>query len=124
MLAVQDQFPPGLLRAAYEGLSHAYEILGRTQDAEAARSRSGRLITDYGVTADDGFRFVPQQLAELAPGVHVAQGYDFSDLAFVLTAEGIVTIDAGPGAAVTAPLIALSSPGGPARYGWCQNMEG
>jgi glyoxylase-like metal-dependent hydrolase (beta-lactamase superfamily II) len=26
--------------------------------------------------------------------VHVAQGYDFSDLAFVLTAEGIVAIDA------------------------------
>ena len=94
VLAVKDQFPPGLLRAAYEGLSRAYEILGRTQEAEAARSRSGRLITDYWVSAGDGFRFVPQRLAELAPGVHVAQGYDFSDLAFVLTAEGIVAIDA------------------------------
>jgi len=94
VLAVKDQFPPGLLRAAYEGLSHAYEILGRTQKAEAARSRSGRLITDYWVTPDDGFRFVPHKLAELAPGVHVAQGYDFSDLAFVVTAEGIVAIDA------------------------------
>ena len=94
VLAVKDQFPPGLLRAAYEGLSHAYEILGRTQKAEAARSRSGRLITDYWVTPDDGFRFVPHKLAELAPGVHVAQGHDFSDLAFVVTAEGIVAIDA------------------------------
>ena len=46
------------------------------------------------VAAGDGFRFVPHKLAELAPGVHVAQGYDFSDLAFVLTAEGIVAIDA------------------------------
>jgi len=70
------------------------EGFGWTQDAEAARSRSGRLITDYWVTAGDGFRFAPQQLAELAPGVHVAQGYDFSDLAFVLTADGIVAIDA------------------------------
>ena len=32
VLAVKDQFPPGLLRAAYEGLSHAYESLGRTQE--------------------------------------------------------------------------------------------
>jgi glyoxylase-like metal-dependent hydrolase (beta-lactamase superfamily II) len=94
VLAVKDQFPSGLMRAAYQGLSQAYEILGRTQEAEAARSRSGRLITDYWVTAGDGLRFVPRKLAELAPGVHVAQGYDFSDLAFVLTAEGIVAIDA------------------------------
>jgi glyoxylase-like metal-dependent hydrolase (beta-lactamase superfamily II) len=94
VLAVKDRFPPGLMRAVYEGLSHAYELLGRTEEAEAARSRSGRLITDYSVTADDGFRFVPQKLVELAPGVHVAQGYDFSDFAFVVTAEGIVAIDA------------------------------
>jgi glyoxylase-like metal-dependent hydrolase (beta-lactamase superfamily II) len=94
VLAVKDQFPPGLMRAVYEGLARAYAVLGRTAEAAAARTRSGRLITDYWVTADDGFRFVPQQLAELAPGVHVAQGYDFSDLAFVVTADGIVAIDA------------------------------
>jgi len=74
VLAAKDQFPPGLLRAAHEGLSQAYGILGRTEEAEAARSRSGRLITDYWVTADDGFRFVPHKLAELALDVHVAQG--------------------------------------------------
>jgi len=94
VLAVKDQFPPGLLRAAYDGLAHAYGILGRTQEAEAARSRSGQLITDYWVTADSGFRFVPQKLAQLAPDVHVAHGYDFSDFAFVITADGIVAIDA------------------------------
>jgi glyoxylase-like metal-dependent hydrolase (beta-lactamase superfamily II) len=94
VLAARDQFPPGLLRAVYGGLSRAYEILGRAQEAQAAQSRSGRLITDYWVTADAGFRFVPQRLAELAPGVHVAQGYDFSDIAFVPTAGGIVAIDA------------------------------
>ncbi len=32
---------------------------------------------------------------ELAPKVYVAQGYDFADLAFVLTDDGIVAIDAG-----------------------------
>jgi glyoxylase-like metal-dependent hydrolase (beta-lactamase superfamily II) len=94
VLAVKDQFPPGFMRAAYEGLSRAYGTLGRTQDAEAARSRSGRLITDYWVTADGGFRFVPQKLTELAPDVHVAQGYDFSDFAFIITTDSIVAIDA------------------------------
>lgn len=96
VLAVRDQFPPGLLRAVYAGLSRAYEVLGREEEARLARIRSGpgRLIADYSVTAADGFRFAPQRLTELAPDVHVAQGYDFSDLAFVVTTEGIVVIDA------------------------------
>jgi glyoxylase-like metal-dependent hydrolase (beta-lactamase superfamily II) len=94
VLAVRDQFPPGLMRAAYEGLARAYEILGRMEDAKTARGRAGRLTTDAWVTAGGGLRFVPQRLAELAPGVHVAQGYDFADFAFVVTANGIVAIDA------------------------------
>jgi glyoxylase-like metal-dependent hydrolase (beta-lactamase superfamily II) len=94
VLAVKDQFPPGLLRAAYEGLSRAYDLLGRAAEADAARARSGRLIADYWVSAEDGFRFVPRKLAELAPDVHVAQGYDFADFAFVVTPAGIVAIDA------------------------------
>jgi glyoxylase-like metal-dependent hydrolase (beta-lactamase superfamily II) len=94
VLAVKDQFPPGLMRAVYQGLSRAYEILGRTEEAAAARSRSGRLIADLSVSAGDGLRFTPRRLVELAPDVHVAQGYDFSDFAFVVTAEGIVAIDA------------------------------
>lgn len=98
VLAVRDQFPPGMMRAVYDGLSRAYETLGREEDARLARARSGpgsgRLIADYSVTAADGFRFVPQRLTELAPDVHVAQGYDFSDLAFVITADGVVAIDA------------------------------
>ena len=47
------------------------------------------------MTAKDGFRFRPPRLVELAPRVHVAQGYDFADIAFVLTDEGIVAVDAG-----------------------------
>jgi glyoxylase-like metal-dependent hydrolase (beta-lactamase superfamily II) len=95
VLAVGDQFPPGFLRAVHDGLSRAYGVLGRTREADEARSRSGDgLITDYWVSASSGFRFVPQRLAELAPGVHVAQGYDFADFAFVVTADGIVAIDA------------------------------
>jgi glyoxylase-like metal-dependent hydrolase (beta-lactamase superfamily II) len=47
------------------------------------------------VTAKDGFRFRPPRLIEMAPRVYVAQGYDFADIAFVLTGDGIVAIDAG-----------------------------
>ena len=94
VLAVRDQFPPGMMRAVHQGLAAAYEVLGKTQDAAAARSQAGRLITDLSVNARDGLRFVPRTLASLAPGVHVAQGYDFADFAFVITDEGIVAIDA------------------------------
>jgi len=94
VLDVRDQFPPGLMRAVHQGLATAYETLGRTQDAAAARGKAGRLVSDYSVSADDGFRFVPPTLASLAPGIHVAQGYDFSDFGFIVTDDGIVAIDA------------------------------
>jgi glyoxylase-like metal-dependent hydrolase (beta-lactamase superfamily II) len=94
VLAVADQFPPGLLRAAHAGLARAYEMLGRAAEADAARRKSGPLTTDHWANPDDGFRFSPKRFAELAPGVHVAQGYDFADFAFVRTADGVVAIDA------------------------------
>jgi len=94
VLAVRDQFPPGMMRSVHAGLAAAYEILGKTPEAAAARDKAGRLISDYSVSADDGFRFVPRNLALLAPGIHVAQGYDFSDFSFVVTDDGIVAIDA------------------------------
>ena len=47
------------------------------------------------MTARDGFRFRPPRLLEVAPHVYVAHGYDFADIAFVLTNDGVVAIDAG-----------------------------
>jgi glyoxylase-like metal-dependent hydrolase (beta-lactamase superfamily II) len=52
-------------------------------------------IADFSVSARDGFRFRPPRLVEFAPGIHVAQGFDFGDIGFVSTDEGIVAIDAG-----------------------------
>jgi glyoxylase-like metal-dependent hydrolase (beta-lactamase superfamily II) len=94
VLAVKDRLPAGFIRGAYAGLAHAYELLGRTQEAEVARGRSGRLLTDYWGNPQDGLRFGPPRLVELAPGVYVAQGHDFSDFGFVLTEDGIVAVDA------------------------------
>ena len=104
MLDNKERFPVGLRRAAYYGLAQAYTTLGRDAEARAALARSGAsrldtaqsvFIADFSVSARDGFRFRPPRLVELAPGVHVAQGFDFGDIGFVSTDEGIVVIDTG-----------------------------
>ena len=41
VLAVRDQFPVLLLRAAYQGLARAYQALGRDEEAAEALQRSG-----------------------------------------------------------------------------------
>src|SRR5215475_7260611 len=104
VLANKERFPVGLRRGAYYGLAQAYTTLGREAQAKDALAKSGAsrldaaqpvFIADFSVSARDGFRFRPPRLVELAPGVHVAQGFDFGDIGFVSTDEGIVAIDAG-----------------------------
>ena len=104
VLQNQERFPVGFRRNVYRALAQAYTILGREKEAAAALQRSGYasldptlplFTADYSVTAKEGFRFSPPRLVEVAPKVYVAQGYDFADLAFVLTDDGIVAIDAG-----------------------------
>jgi len=105
VLAVRDQFPVGLLRAAYQGLARAYLVLGRRQQADEALRRSGLgpsaaarpLFTNFSVTARDGLRMSAPAALSPAPAVHVAQSYDFGDFAFIQTSAGIVAIDAGTG---------------------------
>jgi glyoxylase-like metal-dependent hydrolase (beta-lactamase superfamily II) len=104
VLAVRDQFPSNMIRGAYHGLAAAYRALGRDDLAGKALADSGLA----GVPADvqlqfsggwlteaDGYHFSPPRIAEVAPGIRVAHGYDFGDFAFVTTAAGVVAIDAG-----------------------------
>src|SRR5215468_5038125 len=104
MLNNKERFPVGLRRGAYYGLAQAYTTLGRKTEATEALARSGAsrldatqpvFVADFSVSARDGFRFRPPRLVELASGVHVAQGFDFGDIGFISTDEGIVAIDAG-----------------------------
>ena len=104
VLAVRDQFPVLLLRAAYQGLARAYQVLGRRQEAAEAGRRSGLgpaatdrppVFTSFSVTARDGMRLSAPGALNPAPDVHVAQSYDFGDFAFIQTSAGIVAIDAG-----------------------------
>jgi len=99
VLARQEGFPSGIRRAAQVGLAHAYRTLGRTEESRQALARAGTdsapLVTDFSVNARDGFRFTPPRLVEAAPGIHVARGFDFADIGFVVTADQVVAIDAG-----------------------------
>jgi glyoxylase-like metal-dependent hydrolase (beta-lactamase superfamily II) len=104
VLAVRDQFPQAMMRAVYHGLAAAYAALGKTQEAARAAADSGlspapdgaRLeFSGFSVNAADGFHFSRPRIVEPAPGIRVAQGYDFADFAFISTGEGIIAIDAG-----------------------------
>jgi glyoxylase-like metal-dependent hydrolase (beta-lactamase superfamily II) len=121
VVAVRDQFPPGLLRAAFHALARAYRMLGRDDDAAAAQLSSGldpaegdpRLIfTNFSVNPRDGMRMSPARILHPVPGVSVAVSYDFGDFAFVRTGAGIVAIDAGTSAGrVRSALADLGLPG-------------
>jgi glyoxylase-like metal-dependent hydrolase (beta-lactamase superfamily II) len=104
VLAARDQFPVALLRAAYQGLARAYLVLGRQQQATEALRRSGLgsaatdrppMFTSFSVTARDGLRLSAPRALSPAPGVHVAQSYDFGDFTFIQTSAGLVAIDTG-----------------------------
>jgi len=104
VLAVRDQFPAMLLRAAHHGLAAAHATLGHDDLAAEAMRKSGLgtapagtqlMFGGFWATAADGFRFTSPRICRPEPGIQVAQGYDFSDLAFITTSGGVVAIDAG-----------------------------
>jgi hypothetical protein len=112
ILAVRDQLPVGMLRAAYQGLARAYRVLGRQEQAAEALRRSGLgpaaadrppMFTNFSVTARDGLRMSAPTVLSPAPDVHVARCYDFGDFAFIQTGAGVVAIDAGPLLSSAAP---------------------
>ena len=105
VLAQQAAFPPGIRRAAYVGLAHAYRTLGKPEESKQALAQAGTasssppLVTDFSVNAQDGFRFTAPKLVEIAPSIYIARGYDFADIAFIVTTDQVVAIDAGTGEA-------------------------
>ena len=104
VLAVRDQFPSNMIRAAYHGLATAYAAAGRDEMAAEAAQASGlssapaqtRLEFGSGwMSAAEGFHMATPRITEVSPGIQVAQSYDFGDFAFVRTDAGVVAIDAG-----------------------------
>ena len=104
VLAVRDQFPPMLLRAVHHGLAAAYAAAGHDDQAAEAERKSGLgaapagtqlMFGGFWATAAGGFRFTSPRILRPEPGIQIAQGYDFADLAFITTSDGVVAIDAG-----------------------------
>src|SRR5580700_593566 len=103
VLAVRDQFPPMLIRGVYHGLAAAHAVLGHDDQAAEAKRKSGLgaapagtqlMFGGFWATAADGFRFTSPRILRPEPGIQVAQGYDFADLAFITTSAGVVAIGA------------------------------
>jgi glyoxylase-like metal-dependent hydrolase (beta-lactamase superfamily II) len=104
VLAVRDVFPAMLLRGAFAGLARAHAVLGHDEQAADAARRSGlgpapagtRLtFGGFWANAEDGFRFTSPRILRPEPGLQIAQGYDFCDLGFITTDDGVIAIDAG-----------------------------
>jgi glyoxylase-like metal-dependent hydrolase (beta-lactamase superfamily II) len=104
VLAVRDLFPTTLLRGAFGGLALAHTVLGQQEQAADAARRSGlggapaRTELTFGgfwANAEDGFRYTSPRILRPDPGIQIAQGYDFCDLAFITTDDGVIAIDAG-----------------------------
>lgn len=104
VLAVRDQFPSSMIRAVHHGLAAAHAALGNTEQAAQAAASSGlagsppgaRLeFNSFWVNPADGFHFTAPRIIQPSPGIQVAQGYDFCDIAFLATSDGVVAIDAG-----------------------------
>jgi glyoxylase-like metal-dependent hydrolase (beta-lactamase superfamily II) len=107
VLAVRDQFPASMMRAVHHGLAAARGALGDSDAAARAAADSGLSGAPPGTRLEfggfwaspaEGFHFATPRIFEAAPGVRVAQGYDFGDFAFLTTSQGVVAIDAGTAA--------------------------
>ncbi|MGC1281734.1 MAG: MBL fold metallo-hydrolase [Streptosporangiaceae bacterium] len=68
---------------------------GRKSGLGAAPADTRLMFGGFWATAADGFRFTSPRILRPEPGIQVAQGYDFGDLAFITTSDGVVAIDAG-----------------------------
>ncbi|MEM9462346.1 MAG: MBL fold metallo-hydrolase [Myxococcota bacterium] len=102
--AVSVQNRQALLRQGWQAMALAAQTAQRPELAQRAWARAGTSVarsgepilgTNYSVDGDEGFRFAPPSIWSPEPGVHVAQGYDFGDIAFIETEVGLVVVDAG-----------------------------
>jgi len=97
--------PLDLNRGIYRGLASAYRTLGDQPRSQQMLARAGlaslddpsvpNVLGDVSVDAASGFRFGEKRLVRETEGVYVAEGFDFSNLAFLVGRKSVVAIDAG-----------------------------
>jgi glyoxylase-like metal-dependent hydrolase (beta-lactamase superfamily II) len=99
-LSKRDVFPADLDRGIFRALASAYRTLRDPRADEMAR-RAAADGADAGIMGNAsidpiaGYRFCEPRLIREAEGVYVAEGFDFSNIVFLLGEEGVVVIDAG-----------------------------
>jgi glyoxylase-like metal-dependent hydrolase (beta-lactamase superfamily II) len=99
------ELPFGFDRGIYRGLAAAHHTLGDEPRSKEMLDRAGlaslndpgvpSILGNLSVDSARGFRFGEKRLVREAEGVYVAEGYDFSNLAFIVGPEMVVAIDAG-----------------------------
>src|SRR5262249_38730450 len=103
-IAHRDELPVHLDRGLRASLALAYETAGDHEKAAELRKTAGlaesdaytpRLLGNASIDAPNGFRFSEKRFVNDADDVYVAEGYDFANLAFIVTKDFVVAIDAG-----------------------------
>jgi glyoxylase-like metal-dependent hydrolase (beta-lactamase superfamily II) len=99
------ELPLGLHRGIYRGLAAAFRTLGEERRSQEMLARAGleslddpnvpRVLGDIAVDGTHGFRFATRRFVKEADDVYVAEGYDFSNIGFIVTPRFVVAIDAG-----------------------------
>lgn len=108
IFAHRDAFPIELDRGVLGALAAAYRTAGDAARADALLARAGLgsdgagdgVLGDISIDAADGFRFSAPHLVADGDGVYTAEGFDFSNLSFLVGRDGagreaVVAIDAG-----------------------------
>lgn len=101
VLEHREVFPFDPSRGLYRGLARAALNGGHPEaarswlDAAGASTDDEPLILDGHSTGPTGSRFTSERIREVAPGVLVLEGLDFSDFAFLRGERGLIAIDTG-----------------------------
>jgi glyoxylase-like metal-dependent hydrolase (beta-lactamase superfamily II) len=104
-LGRRTDLPFGFDRGIYRALAVAYRTAGDQARSREMLARAGlpslddpeepRVLGNLSVDRARGFRFGEPRLVREAEGVYVAEGYDFSNIVFIVAPDLVVAIDAG-----------------------------
>jgi glyoxylase-like metal-dependent hydrolase (beta-lactamase superfamily II) len=99
-LSQRNAFPIDPERGIYRALALAYRAIGDARADEMIRRAGAADRADAGILANvsiepvAGYRFCEPRLVREAEGVYVAEGFDMSNIVFLVNDAGVVVIDA------------------------------
>jgi glyoxylase-like metal-dependent hydrolase (beta-lactamase superfamily II) len=102
-IAHRAELPAHFDRGIYLGLAAAHHTLGDEARSRQYLTLSGvgsldgvpRVLGNSSFDPENGYRYSERRFVREADGVYVAEGFDFASLAFIVTNDFVVAIDAG-----------------------------